>query len=75
MERKPWMDEIDELARKIPKWEDHWKAYKEKHPDETMPNVMKKASFTRRMWLAKEVKKIIKKRVQEIVEEIKDAPK
>jgi hypothetical protein len=64
-----WKKRIDEIARNIPKWKDHWRGYKERHPEEPMPQVMKKASFTRRMAVAKQVKKLVKDMLEEIVNE------
>ena len=64
-----YQEEIDRIARGIPDWDTHWKAYHEKHPDEPMPEVMKKASFTRRMWVAKQVKALVKQMFDDIVTE------
>lgn len=65
-----WKKRIDEIAMSIPRWDDHWRDYKKRHPEEPMPKVMKKASFTRRMMVAKQVNALIREIFEEVEKEL-----
>ena len=59
--------EIDELARKIPKWQNHLAAFREKHPEMGPQEVMKKAGFTFRMLKGKLVQGFVRGIIEEII--------
>jgi hypothetical protein len=63
-----WEKRIDEIARNVPKWKDHLANYRQRHPNESMPQIMKKASFTRRMYVSKQVKSMIKDMLYEVLD-------
>ena len=62
--------EIDELAMKIPDWQEHLKEYRKRHPEELPQQVMKKAGFTRRMYVAKLVKSYLEPKIKTIIDEV-----
>lgn len=64
--------ELDELAEKVPDWQEHLKDYRKRHPEESPQQVMKKAGFTRRMYISKLVKQYLKPKFLAIVKQVKD---
>jgi len=60
--------EIDELAKKMPQWQQYLADFREKHPELSPQEVMKKAGFTFRMKKGKLVSAWIKPKLLKIIE-------
>ena len=69
------MRELDELARKMPKWQKHLADFREKHPEMGPQEVMKKAGFTFRMKKGKIVHGYVRKVLKRVIDEMKDEGK
>lgn len=64
--------EIDDLARQMPKWQEHLADFRERHPEMGPQEVMKKAGFTFRMKKGKMVAGLIKKAFERVLEKAID---
>ena len=62
--------EIDKLAREMPKWQQHLSEFRERHPELSPQEVMKKAGFTFRMKKGKLVSDYVKQLFKEVIEEV-----
>lgn len=65
--------ELDDLARsdrRLPKWKDHLRDFRAKHPEMGPREVMKKAGFTFRMNRGRQVSKIVKSMFKRVMEEV-----
>jgi hypothetical protein len=64
--------EIDELAESLGEYE--WKPFiakfREKHPEMTPQEVMKKASFVRRMQISKKIHRWLDPKLRAIIQEV-----
>lgn len=69
-ERREFERELDDIARKMPKWQEHLADFRKRHPELSPQDVMRKAGFTFRMKKGKLIKGWIKKLFDRITEEV-----
>lgn len=60
---------IDKLVRDLPKWKKHLRDFREKHPEMSPQEVMKKAGFTYRMKRGKLIKQFIRETIERCLTE------
>lgn len=60
--------ELDDIARKMPRWQEHLADFRERHPELSPQDVMVKAGFTFRMKKGKLVVRYVNRKFKEIVE-------
>ena len=66
------MRELDDLARKMPRWQEHLADFRKRHPELSPQDVMVKAGFTFRMKKGKLVHGYVRRILMRVIEEVEN---